>query len=191
MYIILKAAITVDGFLGAKERLIVSGPEDRQAVLELRDSVDAILVGAGTVRADNPSLLARSKKPIRVVLSRSARLEQNLNLFNDSKVRTLVYHNNDKINNKNDYFYFDSNKLSLEKVIEHLSSIGVKRLLVEGGADVLSQFYSLGLYNELRLSVGGKIWGKAGQSLKLNSRDELKLIETKILGENVVLTYRK
>jgi 5-amino-6-(5-phosphoribosylamino)uracil reductase len=60
-YTIMSCAVSVDGCLddGSRERLILSGPEDLDEVDELRARADAILVGAGTIRADNPRLLVR------------------------------------------------------------------------------------------------------------------------------------
>lgn len=187
MYIILKAAITVDGFLGARERLILSSPEDREAVLELRDTVDAILIGAGTLKADNPSLLAKSKKPIRVVITRHANFKAGLNLFIDSLARTLVYHSNPSCKEKSDYYYFE--KLDLNSILKHLKSIGIKRLLVEGGASVLSQFYSHGLFDELRLSVSEQYHGKEGLRLSLANNKKLKLAKQEKLGAGHILYY--
>ncbi len=187
MHIILKAAITVDGFLGANKRLIISSSEDRQAVLELRDSVDAILIGAGTLRADNPSLLGKSKKPIRVVLTKNANFELNLNLLTDNLARTVIYHSNPSYCDKNDYFYLE--KLELNSVLKHLASIGVKRLLVEGGASILSQFYAQGLFDELRLSVSEQYHGNEGLRLALIGNHQLKLTSIERLGTSQILHY--
>ena len=65
-YTIMSCAVSLDGCLddGSPERLILSGPEDLDEVDELRARADAILVGAGTIRADNPRLLVRD--PARV-----------------------------------------------------------------------------------------------------------------------------
>ncbi|MEV5463916.1 dihydrofolate reductase family protein, partial [Streptomyces cellulosae] len=61
-YVLLSAAVSLDGYLDdtGPERLLLSGPADFDRVDEVRASVDAILVGAGTLRADNPQLLVNS-----------------------------------------------------------------------------------------------------------------------------------
>ncbi|HWN31983.1 MAG TPA: dihydrofolate reductase family protein, partial [Pseudonocardia sp.] len=89
-YVLLSAAVSVDGYLddASLERLMLSSPEDFDAVDEVRAGVDAILVGAGTVRADNPRLLVRSAElrrervargrpasPTKVTLSTSGELD--------------------------------------------------------------------------------------------------------------------
>src|ERR1700760_1179308 len=65
-YTLVSCAVSVDGYLddASPDRLILSGPEDRDEVDELRSRADAILVGAGTIRADNPRLLVRDERRV-------------------------------------------------------------------------------------------------------------------------------
>ena len=71
-YTLLSCAVSLDGYLddASPNRLILSGPEDLDEVDELRAAADAILVGAGTVRADNPRLLVRD--PARIAAREAA-----------------------------------------------------------------------------------------------------------------------
>src|SRR6185437_2617946 len=71
-YTIVSCAVSLDGYLDdtSPRRLILSGPEDLDEVDELRARADAILVGAGTIRADNPRLLIRA--PARVAAREAA-----------------------------------------------------------------------------------------------------------------------
>jgi 5-amino-6-(5-phosphoribosylamino)uracil reductase len=73
-YTLLSCAVSVDGYLddASADRLLLSGPEDLDEVDALRAAADAILVGAGTIRADNPRLLVR--EPARVARRRAAGL---------------------------------------------------------------------------------------------------------------------
>ena len=73
MHITLKIALTVDGLISEKDkRLLISSKEDLEEVNEIRKKVDAILIGANTLRIDNPSLLAKGieKQAVRVVISK-------------------------------------------------------------------------------------------------------------------------
>jgi 5-amino-6-(5-phosphoribosylamino)uracil reductase len=96
-YVIVSAAMSIDGFLDdvSPERLMLSNAADFDRVDAVRASVDAIAVGAGTVRADDPRLLVRSAErreerlaggrpatPLRAVISPSGRLEPGARLFN-------------------------------------------------------------------------------------------------------------
>src|SRR5580693_6122772 len=95
-YTIVSCAVSVDGYLddASPDRLILSGPEDLDEVDELRAAADAILVGAGTVRADNPRLLVRDARrvaareaagrpphPRRVTLTAAADLDPGARIF--------------------------------------------------------------------------------------------------------------
>ncbi len=105
--VILSCAVTLDGYLNDRgpDRLELSTPDDRDEVDALRAASDAIVVGAGTIRADNPSLLVRSAarraarelagrspSPMRVVLTRSGRIPADSNVLRDGQAATVVCH---------------------------------------------------------------------------------------------------
>jgi 5-amino-6-(5-phosphoribosylamino)uracil reductase len=148
-YVLVSAAVSLDGALDDRtdRRLILSGPEDLDAVDELRASCDAILVGAGTVRADNPRLLVRSPArraaraarglsptPTRVVLSSRGDLDPDAAVFAGGPPPLVLGGD-------------------LAGVFAELAGRGVGRLLVEGGARVLTAVLAAGLADELRLAV--------------------------------------
>jgi riboflavin biosynthesis pyrimidine reductase/pyrimidine deaminase RibD-like protein len=149
-YVLLSCAISADGYLddAAPERLILSGPADLDRVDEVRAGCDAILVGAGTIRRDNPRLRVRDparraarvarglpEQPLRVTLSASGNLDRAAEFFAHPSPHLL---------------YRDQ---SLAAVLDDLAERGIKRLLVEGGATVLGQFLAQDLANELHLAV--------------------------------------
>jgi diaminohydroxyphosphoribosylaminopyrimidine deaminase/5-amino-6-(5-phosphoribosylamino)uracil reductase len=139
-WIIGKAAMSLDGKLTRPDGIpnITSLPAVRD-VHRLRATCDAILVGAGTARADNPRLTirygrknARRPQPWRVVVTRSGNLPHHLHLFTDEhRDRTLVYR-----------------KQSWSHILRDLGSRGVLRLLVEGGGEVLNDLARRGLIHE-------------------------------------------
>ena len=163
MRIILSAAMSLDGYIddGGDQRLIISGAKDLEAVYDLRDTCDAILGGAETIRRDNPSLMTKNDarrrqrltrgltaEPIKVVLSRSGNLPVGAKFFTDGDGEKLVYH-------------------SMDKAFADLRARNIKRLLVEGGAAILSQFLQSGLAHELRLAVGPfLVGGRASAALR-------------------------
>ena len=147
---LLSCAISADGYLddAAPERLILSGPADLDRVDEVRAGCDAILVGAGTIRRDNPRLRVRdparraarvarglSEQPLRVTVSASGDLDRAAEFFTHPSPH-LVYRDQ-----------------SLAAVLDDLAERGIQRLLVEGGASVLGQFLAQDLANELHLAV--------------------------------------
>lgn len=104
-YVVLSCAISADGYLDdtSPQRLILSGPQDLDEVDELRAAVDAILVGAGTIRADNPRLLIRSPSrgaarvragrpphPLRIALTSAGDLNPRARFFT-GPARPVVY----------------------------------------------------------------------------------------------------
>ncbi len=120
-WVILKLAMTLDGYLSVPGKRWVSGKESRAEVQKLRAGCDAILVGAETVRKDDPRLTVRTGKvgtqPWRVVVTRSGKLPRKAHLFRDRhKERTLVYRGK-----------------NWREVLRDLYRRGVCRLLVEGG----------------------------------------------------------
>ncbi len=87
MIVIVSVATSMDGYMDdlRPERLVFSSPRDWTEVYRLRGSVDAILVGTGTLRADNPGLRAKGygPDPLRVTISRSGNLDRSLKFFTD------------------------------------------------------------------------------------------------------------
>lgn len=151
-YTVASCAISVDGCLDdcSPQRLILSGPDDLDEVDELRAAVDAILVGAGTIRADNPRLLVRSparvaarvvrglpEQPLRVTMTRSGTLDPAARFFTGPGA-SLAY---------------EGAGLSLEAVLHSLSERAVASVLIEGGSAILTAALAGGLADELRLAV--------------------------------------
>lgn len=132
-WVILKLAMTMDGYLTIPGKRWITQAKARDEVQKLRAGCDAILVGAETVRQDNPRLTVRktfrhsaesrkvdSIQPWRVVVTRSGKLPKKANLFRDRyRERTLIYRNR-----------------KWSQVMRDLGRKGVSRLLVEGGAEV-------------------------------------------------------
>jgi 5-amino-6-(5-phosphoribosylamino)uracil reductase len=186
-YVLLSAAVALDGALDdrSRRRLILSGPEDLDAVDELRAGCDAILVGAGTVRADNPRLLVRSAQrradrvarglpptPARVVLTRRGDLDPGAAVFTGGPPPLLLGG-------------------ELAGVFAELADRGVRRLLVEGGAGVLTAVLAAGLADELRLAVAPVFVGDpdAPRFLGAGPGARRRLLEIAAVGDTAVLRY--
>ncbi|MET0237464.1 MAG: dihydrofolate reductase family protein [Kibdelosporangium sp.] len=148
-YTILSCAMSVDGYIddAGPRRLILSGAEDWDRVDELRASCDAILVGANTIRSDNPRLKVRSEKrraarearglsanPLRVVITGSGDLDPAAQFFADDN-----------------YVVYERTELST--VVDDLHRRGVRRLMVEGGSIVHTEFLTRSLADEIQLAV--------------------------------------
>lgn len=147
MYILLSCAISLDGYLDddSGERLVLSNAADLDRVDEVRAGVDAILVGANTIRRDNPRLSVRSPArraareaagkpatPLKVVLA-SGEVPDDAAFRKDGD--SLITSG------------------PLPEVVSTLEARGVERLMVEGGGRVLTEFLTAGLADELQLVI--------------------------------------
>jgi riboflavin-specific deaminase-like protein len=172
-YIILSCATSADGYLddASPRRLILSGPADLDRVDDVRAGCDASLVGAGTIRKDNPRLLIRDPRrrarraarglpehPARVTLTATGDLDPEARFFAPSAER-LVYCATPALPRAQATLgdraaLMDAGApLSLAALLENLSERNVVRLLVEGGARVLAEFLAHDLADELHLAT--------------------------------------
>ena len=176
-YVLLSCAISADGYLddARPQRLILSGPADLDRVDDVRAGCDAILVGAGTVRSDDPRLLIRDPRrrarraarglpehPARVTLTATGDLDPRARFFAPGAER-LVYcatpalpRARARIGGKAGLIDA-GDPVTLDLVLDNLAERNVARLLVEGGAHILAEFLarerSHELADELHLAV--------------------------------------
>jgi len=165
--------MSLDGYIddASAKPLRLSGDADIDRVDAVRAGCDAILVGAGTIRADNPVLLLRSQArrdariarglrpdPARVVISRSGDVDPAARIFTAGADR-IVYVSSaaaagtsDRLSSAADVVDA-GDPLRLDRVLADLAARGVARLLVEGGGSVHTQFLAAGLADELQLAV--------------------------------------
>jgi 5-amino-6-(5-phosphoribosylamino)uracil reductase len=172
-YVILSCATSADGYLddASPRRLILSGPADLDRVDEVRAGCDAILVGAGTIRADDPRLLVRDPRrrarraargrpehPARVTLTATGDLDPRARFFAPGAER-LVYCATPALGpararvGDRAVVIDAGDPLSLGFLLDDLAERNVARLLVEGGARVVAGFLAAGLPDELNLAL--------------------------------------
>ncbi|HPR82512.1 MAG TPA: bifunctional diaminohydroxyphosphoribosylaminopyrimidine deaminase/5-amino-6-(5-phosphoribosylamino)uracil reductase RibD [Pontiellaceae bacterium] len=147
-YVTLKLASTLDGKIAdaSGKSKWITGPQARARVQELRRSADAIMVGAGTVRADNPSLLPRPAKgraPWRVIVGTDIP-EKSKVLTDEAAGCTLVMDG------------------SLKKILRSLGARGVMHVLCEGGGELAGALVRAGLVDEFALFVAPSLLGGNG-----------------------------
>jgi diaminohydroxyphosphoribosylaminopyrimidine deaminase/5-amino-6-(5-phosphoribosylamino)uracil reductase len=171
-WVTLKAAVTLDGKIAARggDSRWVTGPAARAEVHALRDRVDAVLVGAGTARADDPLLTTRlegggGRDPLRVVLDSRLRLPRTLRLFRPrSPAATVVAHVSDRAPRLGPGVEAlrcraSRGRVDLADLLDRLGRRGVAHLLVEGGAEVHRAFLAARLVDEVVVYVAPKVLG--------------------------------
>ncbi len=173
-YTLLSAGMSLDGYLDSpvRERLALSNQADFDRVDAVRAGVDAILVGAETIRHDDPRLLVRSMRrrrerecrglpasPAKVTVTASGELDPAQRFFAMGDVDKVVYCPSDTADTVRKRLGDAASVVGLEGEVtmrslgKHLHENGVRRLMVEGGGSVHTQFLSSGLVDELQLVV--------------------------------------
>src|SRR3954447_11671824 len=172
-YTMLSCAVSLDGYLGDRTpRLALSNDADFDRVDEVRASCDAIMVGAVTVRTDNPRLLVRSQarrdertarglasSPMKITVTGRADLDAQSNFFTTGEVEKLVYTASPRVPDVRARLgpaatVVDGGlRVRMRWLSEDLADRGVERLMVEGGGVVHTQFLADDLVDELQLVV--------------------------------------
>jgi 2,5-diamino-6-(ribosylamino)-4(3H)-pyrimidinone 5'-phosphate reductase len=208
-YVILNAAMTLDGKIATTTGdSKISCKEDLNRVHMLRAEVDAVMVGVGTVLADDPSLTVRrvhGKNPIRVVIDREARTPPDARVM-DSSAETIVavskMAKREKLERLRaagaEVVLGEKNEVDLRKLLEELRSRGVRKLLLEGGSKLNWEMIRRGLVDEVQVAVAPCIvGGEKAKSLvggagfaKVREGVKLKLSRVGRVGSDLLLIYR-
>jgi diaminohydroxyphosphoribosylaminopyrimidine deaminase/5-amino-6-(5-phosphoribosylamino)uracil reductase len=169
---ILKWAMGLDGrtALSNGASQWISGPQARAWVHRLRASCDAVIVGGGTVRADDPLLTSRGQRepePLRVVISRSLQLPDHAQLWDTTAASTLVAHGYDAPNRPR--FRLDARGIervllqpcSPAPLLQELARRGCNRVLWECGPELAAAAIREGCVQEVAAVVAPKLMGGA------------------------------
>jgi diaminohydroxyphosphoribosylaminopyrimidine deaminase/5-amino-6-(5-phosphoribosylamino)uracil reductase len=195
-YIILKWAQSADGYIdrirkpgpGSKPVWITGNPE-KVLVHKWRSCEQAILAGAGTIRADDPLLNVREwtgNQPLKVVLSRSGSVGQN-SAFSKPDGTFVVLTCNDNCDLPEGVkILLDNTRSSAEQIADYLYSRGIQSLFVEGGAEVLNHFINEGLWDEARIFTGRSVFGAGVIAPDLKG---MKIFEKIRYGKSVLDIY--
>lgn len=216
MQVIVNSAMTVDGKIATHQGdSAISSKDDLIRVHKLRDSVDGIIVGISTVLADNPRLTIRlgRKQPkekhlTRIIIDSTGRIPLDSQILRTaSKIKTIVAvtklaHMNVRRKIKKTgaiVIVAGTNTVDLKRVLWTIQKMGIKKILVEGGGEINWSLFSLGIVNELIVTIAPKIVGgrqattlvegegysRVSQGLKL----QLKKVRMQNSGE-LVLHYK-
>ncbi|WP_255656521.1 dihydrofolate reductase family protein [Pseudonocardia sp. ICBG162] len=172
--------MSIDGYIddASDERLLLSNSADFDRVDEVRAQSDAIMIGAGTLRADNPRLLVNSEErraarlargaseyPLKVTLSASGDLSPDAKFWHHGGAK-VVYTTDaaypellDALGSWADVVSLGA-KTDLGSMLDDLGSRGIEQLMVEGGSSIHTQFLAQGLADELQVAVAPLLVGE-------------------------------
>ncbi|ANY07967.1 RibD family protein [Pseudonocardia sp. HH130630-07] len=216
-HVLASVAASLDGYIDdtGPQRLVLSGADDLDRVDGVRAGVDAILVGANTVRSDDPRLLVRSADrrrertarglpptPRKVVLSSDGRLDPASRFFTTGDVEKIVYTTGSAAGRVRDSLgtvatvVGAGDPVDLHGVLADLAARGIGRLMVEGGGAVHTRFLAAGVVDELHLVYAPFLLGTAGATrfagpaaFPQGPGHRMTLAEARPVGDCVLLRY--
>jgi riboflavin-specific deaminase-like protein len=168
---------SLDGFIATEsgDSRFVTGPDNIVHLHRMRALCDAVIVGAGTVAADDPQLTTREvtgPNPLRVVLDPRRRLDAARRLFTDHAAATLVVHATEVAaaaprGVETLALPVGPAGLDLAALVGALRARGCRRLFVEGGACTVAGFLQAGLLSRLQIAVAPLLIGAGRPSIRL------------------------
>jgi diaminohydroxyphosphoribosylaminopyrimidine deaminase/5-amino-6-(5-phosphoribosylamino)uracil reductase len=209
-FVILKVAATLDGKIATRngESKWISGEASRRVVHRLRNQVDGILVGIGTVLRDNPLLTTRirgGRDPYRIVLDSRLRISEEAEVIRRSPSKAIIaateLASRERIEKLEErgvrILIFDSKeeRVDLKSCLSKLGEMGITSLMVEGGSRINGSFLDEGLIDKLILFLSPKVIGDqqapgmfGGRGVSnLQEAVALREMRTKKVGEDVLL----
>lgn len=216
-YVALKTAMTLDGKIaaGSGDSRWITGPEARQYVHQLRNTYDAIMVGIGTVLADNPQLNTRldesqGRDPIRIIIDNQLDLPLNSIIARSSREQpSLVFCGNQIDEDKASELTrlgveiikteLENGLVPVQQVLTILAQREITSILVEGGAELNASLIEKGLVDKFYWFIAPKIIG--GRKAKspvggsgcqfMREALELRIRDIKSLGRDILITAEK
>jgi len=212
-YLLAKWAMTLDGKLATAsgDSRWISAPESRAMVHRLRDRVDAVLTGAGTVIADNPQLTCRLaefgpltrpvRHPVRVVVDSAGRTPADAQLFRDGLAPTwLATAAGCQVSERPGAELLRlpdcDGRVNLQALLEELGRRGIVEAMVEAGGELLGALFAMGLVDEVLVFIAPKlaggprsVWPDAGVSTMAEAL-RLTALRSERSGPDLMVTGR-
>ena len=204
-HVIINAAMSVDGKIALPDGQAVrlSNDEDVRRVHELRSKVDAILVGVGTVLADDPKLtikpeFAKGRNPLRVVLDSNGKTPVGAHVLDGSAPTVIVTSDRSaRVFPHAEVLRCGKDEVDLARLLDRLAERGVRTILVEGGSTVIWSFLHQGLADELKVFVASRVLGGRSSPtlaggpgvVSLDDSIRIRLDRAERLGDGVLLEY--
>ncbi len=211
--VISKAATSLDGKIATStgESKWITGPQSRTMVHQIRDAVDAVLVGVGTVLADDPLLTTRlpnsvGRDPVRIVVDSQGRTPPTAKIFNSDSPASVIIATTDQISASQRQVYRElgaqvlvvnsvANRVDLTQLIVQLGQREITSVLIEGGGEIHASAIRSGIVDHIMfflapILVGGVDAPSAIQGMgiqKLSQAVKLGEMEVKRVGTDLLI----
>lgn len=193
----MNVAQSLNGYIAgiSGRRVAISSEEDLERMHRIRAGVDGIIIGANTVINDDPKLLVDRKivpdgrQPARIVLDRSLRIPAGSRVL-DSSARTIIFTASEAVNLGNaEVFTRENEMLRIDNILMELQGLGMGKVLVEGGKDIIDQFLRAGVVDEFHVFIGDVILENGGLHLFSPNVEIRNIIRSSVvLGRGVLIS---
>jgi len=219
-YVIVNVAMSADGKISTRERrqVRISGQQDFTRVDRLKAGCDAVMVGIGTVLADDPSLTVKSEEcrsyrreqgkndhPVRIVVDSSARIPPDAAVLHKGEGKRVIAVSKkaggDKIallEKKASVIVSGEDEVDLPALMDELGSMGIHRIMVEGGGTLIAGLIRAGLVHEIytyigNILIGGKDAPTFNDGVGYTQESlfpRLSLVEVRRIEEGILLHWK-
>lgn len=219
-YVVVNVAMSADGKLSTRERrqVKISGTQDFNRVDRLKAGSDAVMVGIGTVLADDPSLTVKGEEcrqhridrgadehPVRIVVDSRARIPLNASILHKGSGRRIIAVSEmadtksvEALKKLATVIVAGKKEVDLAVLMDELGKTGIQRVMVEGGGQLIAGLIRTGLVDEIYSFIGNIIIGGSSAPTLADGegfiREEdfprLTLIETRRIESGVLLHWK-
>jgi diaminohydroxyphosphoribosylaminopyrimidine deaminase/5-amino-6-(5-phosphoribosylamino)uracil reductase len=197
-YIILKWAQTSDGFMDVERKPgdpigvnWISNSLSQTLVHKWRAEEQAIMIGSNSVLFDDPQLTVRhwrGANPLRIVLDNNLKLSEKTRVFDPSASTLVINGQIERVSGNIEHIKLKKNDKSLEQIMEQLYKREIQSLIVEGGKKLLESVIAKDLWDEARVLVGAKHFGRG---LKAPVIQNQPILQETILNDKLLLYRNK
>ena len=202
-FIHVNCAMSADGKLAGEDRtqVRISSDEDKTRVKGMRKQIDSLMVGVGTVLADDPHLTLKDRgydtNPIRIVIDPHGRTPQDAQVLNDRAPTVMItLETCDVTWDCDKIIRAGTDTIDLDRAMQELAEMGIENILVEGGGVTISHLFRNKMVDRYTVFVGGLIIGGKdaptpcdGNGWVSENGIRLRIEDCQILGNGALLTF--
>jgi diaminohydroxyphosphoribosylaminopyrimidine deaminase/5-amino-6-(5-phosphoribosylamino)uracil reductase len=208
-FVAIKMAMSADGKTATRtgDSKWITGEKSRGHVQKMRGEFEAVVVGAGTIKADNPRLTCRMKgrkSPWRIIVDSDLCISPRAKVLAPKDGKTMIATTEraserkmKQLKESASILVLGKKQVDMEKLIQVLGSMGMKKILIEGGGELNASALDAGIVDRLYLFMAPKLIGGrnakgvvGGRGIeKLSQALNLRLMRTKRFGEDLLLEF--